>query len=96
MTFPHAGRAMPDLPPKSVICGDRIAAKHVDMWSQLTWYGRQVSAKLPRKEKAGTGIFPQVWTACNASGFYVDYIVSCLLLNPEFSSAPVTKDFIFN
>ncbi len=94
-TFPNSAAAMPQLPPKSIICTVQcrpsLYTSHL-----LTFRNSQIPAELLGEAKNGSCILFEVRLPMVASHIAsLTLRISCVLLNPEFSGSPVLKEFVF-
>ena len=95
LTFPNCKGSMPALPPKSVFCTIARAYSTFLLANTLTFSLDRFRPDFLEKRRAGLAYFLKF---VHSHSLYVSRFngFSCVLLNPDFSSSPITKDFIFN
>lgn len=84
---------MPPLPPKSLI---RETIRLFTLMLFANSFQRDFDQAFWRKEEQGLNIFSSRFHSESRQDVSQLTDHSCVMLNPEFSSAPVLKEFLFN
>jgi len=93
-TFPQSEGALPQLPPKSIICMPSALCVTLRIFSRAF---SEIPAEVPRKEKDRPRLLSEVCFLVQKKPQDLGAnTCSCVLLNPEFSGSPVLKEFLFS